>query len=152
MRESAVSSGVRVTEQSFDDTQKAQARTNIGAPASTSGSLTTPTLTDAVLANTITTSGVQALTTAAGAGAVNVTTFLTQLTSTGTDALTLANGTAGQLKRIVMVVSGGVATLTPTTKTGYTSVIFTNAGESVLLQYHTTYGWTVVAYYAVTFL
>ena len=39
-----VYAGVRVTEQTFTSTEKAQARTNIGAPASTSGALTTPVI------------------------------------------------------------------------------------------------------------
>ena len=88
---------------------------------------------------------VQALTTAAGAGAVNTTTLLTKLTSTGTDALTLANGTDGQIKIITMIVDGGDATLTPTTKTGFTTVLFDAVGDSVTLTYFTTLGWMVSA-------
>lgn len=87
--------------------------------------------------------GVQSL---SGPGAVNVTTLTTALTSTGVgDALTLANGTAGQIKTIVHDVDGGSAVLTPTTKTGFTTVTFTNAGDTVTLQYFTTRGWMVIA-------
>ncbi len=84
---------------------------------------------------------VQAL---SGAGAVNVTQLTTAYTSTGVgDALTLANGTAGQIKTIVHVVDGGSGVLTPTTPLGYSTITFVNAGDSVTLQYFTQ-GWAVV--------
>ena len=80
-----------------------------------------------------------------GAGAVNLTTTFTALTSTGAaQALTLANGTAGQLKIITHVVDGGSAVLTPTTALGFTTITFTNAGESATLVY-TAAGWAIVA-------
>ena len=48
-----------------------------------------------------------------GAGACNVTSFYTAVTTTSTDALTLAAGTElGQLKKIQMIVDGGDGTLT----------------------------------------
>lgn len=79
-----------------------------------------------------------------GAGAVNVTDGLTSLTTTGaSQALTLANGTVGQLKYIVHAVDGGSAVLTPTTKIGFTTITFTNVGDSVSLVY-TSAGWAVV--------
>lgn len=81
-----------------------------------------------------------------GAGAVNVTTLTTKLTTTGVgDALTLANGIDGQIKTIVHDVDGGSAVLTPTTKTGFTTITFTNVGESATLQYVTTRGWIILA-------
>lgn len=81
-----------------------------------------------------------------GAGAVNVTALSTELTSTGgAQALTLADGTAGQIKTIVHGVDGGSMVLTPTTKTGYTTITFTNAGESATLQFFTTRGWIILA-------
>lgn len=80
-----------------------------------------------------------------GAGAISVTSAVTQLTTTGANALTLADGAAGQLKRIVMVTDGGDGTLTPATKTGFSTITFNDAGDSVLLQFHTTVGWTIVA-------
>lgn len=79
-----------------------------------------------------------------GAGAVNVTTLTTALTSTGVlDALTLANGTVGQIKTIIHAVDGGSSLLTPTTALGYTTITFTNAGDSVTLQY-VTQGWACI--------
>lgn len=87
---------------------------------------------------------VQAL---SGAGAVNLTTLTTAFTSTATgDALTLANGTAGQLKTIVYVAEAAGADtgiLTPTTRVGYSTITFTNIGDSVTLQY-LTQGWAVI--------
>lgn len=85
--------------------------------------------------------GTQAL---SGAGAVNLTTLTTKVTSTGANALTLANGTDGQVKIIVMVVDGGDATLTPTTKTGFTTITFDAIGDGVTLVYTTTTGWICV--------
>lgn len=87
-------------------------------------------------------SGIQAL---AGAGAVNLTTLTTALTTTGANALTLANGADGQIKIIRMVGDGGDGTLTPTTKTGFATITFNDVGDSCILQYHTTLGWMILA-------
>ena len=56
---------------------------------------------------------IQAMT---AAGAVDVTSMVTTVASSGAIALTLANGsTTGQMKIITMITDGGTATLTPTT-------------------------------------
>lgn len=82
-----------------------------------------------------------------GAGAVNVTSFSTAFTSTATgNALTLANGTVGQIKTIAYVAEAAGADtgiLTPTTRVGYSTVTFTSVGDSVTLQYFTQ-GWAVI--------
>lgn len=78
-----------------------------------------------------------------GAGAVNLTTVITKVTSTGANALTLADGFDGQVKIIVMVVDGGDATLTPTTKTGFSTIVFNDIGDGVTLVFTTTTGWIV---------
>lgn len=82
-----------------------------------------------------------------GAGAVNVTDFTTAFTSTATgNALTLANGADGQIKTVVYVAeTAGADTgvLTPTTRVGYSTITFTNVGDSVTLQYFTQ-GWAVI--------
>lgn len=87
---------------------------------------------------------VQAL---SGPGAVNVTTVTTAFTSTGTgDALTLADGVAGQLKAIVYVAeTAGTDTgvLTPTNFGNGTTITFNAVGESVLLQFLGTDWWIV---------
>lgn len=89
--------------------------------------------------------------TLSGAGAVSVTKDTTKLTSTGaSEAITLANGTDGQMKRIIHDVDGGSMVLTPTTKTGFSTITFTNAGDAVSLEYVTTRGWIVVGSYGVT--
>lgn len=88
--------------------------------------------------------------TRSGAGAVPITSGTVRLTTTAANALTLANGTNGQLLTIVMVVDGGDGTLTPTTKTGFSTIDFTAVGNSVTLQYFTTLGWMIVANYGAT--
>jgi hypothetical protein len=85
------------------------------------------------------------VTTRSGAGAVPITAGTVRLTTTGADALTLANGANGQILSIVMVADGGDGTLTPTTKTGFSTITFDAVGDSVTLQYFTTLGWMILA-------
>jgi hypothetical protein len=90
-------------------------------------------------------------TTLSGAGAIPITTSLVKFTSTGAaQALTLANGVDGQRLTIVHDVDGGSGILTPTTKTGFSTVTFTNAGDTVSLVYVTTRGWMVTGSYLAT--
>lgn len=113
----------------------------------TSPTLVTPTL-GVATATTITTNElrgtVQSL---SGAGAVNITDLTTAFTSTATgNALTLANGNVGEIKTIVYVAEAAGAdtgVLTPTTRVGYSTITFTNVGDSVTLQY-LTQGWAVI--------
>jgi hypothetical protein len=80
-----------------------------------------------------------------GAGAVDITNGLTQVTSTGAaQALTLANGTVGEIKIISHVVDGGSAVLTPATALGFATITFTAAGDSAMLVY-TSAGWDIVS-------
>jgi len=80
-----------------------------------------------------------------GAGAVDITNAFTNLTTTGAaQALTLANGTLGEIKIISHAVDGGSAVLTPTTKIGFTTITFTAVGDSCMLVY-TSAGWNIVA-------
>lgn len=88
--------------------------------------------------------------TRSGAGAVPITAPTCLLTTTGANALTLANGTVGQRLRIIMVVDGGDGTLTPTTKTGYSTITFNDASDSVDLEYCATVGWIIVGSRGVT--
>lgn len=85
-----------------------------------------------------------------GAGAVNLTSLVTEIVSTGANALTLADGTNGQIKILVMKTDGGDATLTPTTKTGYTTATFNDAGDGLILVFTTTTGWIVAGNNGVT--
>ena len=85
-----------------------------------------------------------------GAGAVNVTDAFTSLTTTGAaQALTLANGSVGEVKVIVHTVDGGSAILTPTTKIGFTTITFTAVGDAATLIY-TSAGWAVIGSKGVT--
>jgi hypothetical protein len=86
-----------------------------------------------------------------GAGACNVTTVATLFTSSGSaQALTLADGTrAGQLKFISHVVDGGSGVLTPTTKTGFSTVTFTNVNDWACLIWSGS-AWFVLAYSGAT--
>jgi hypothetical protein len=86
-----------------------------------------------------------------GGGAVPVTSSVCRLTSTGTgDALTLADGVAGQRLTIIHEVAGGSAVLTPTTKTGFTTITFTNAGDSATLVFLDTRGWMIESLHGAT--
>ena len=78
------------------------------------------------------------------AGAVNLTTPVTTVATSGAIALTLANGAVGQVKIICMTTDGGTATLTPTTLNGYTTVAFDTVGDSCILIYNSTGGWSVI--------
>lgn len=88
-----------------------------------------------------------------GPGAVNLTTYTTAFTSTATgNALTLANGTSGQIKHIVYVAEaagGDTGILTPTNLGGYTTITFNNVGDSVCLQFIGTDWWAISAQGAV---
>ena len=78
------------------------------------------------------------------AGAVNLTTPVTTVATSGAIALTLANGAVGQVKILCMTTDGGTATLTPTTLNGYTTVAFDTVGDSCILIYNSTGGWSVI--------
>ena len=90
----------------------------------------------------------EALAPALNAGAAcAVTKVATGFALNGVNALTLANGTNGQIKTIVCtaVTAAGTATLTPTTCSGFTTVAFTAAGQTLTLQYFTTGGWVILS-------
>lgn len=79
-----------------------------------------------------------------GAGAINVTSYVTKWTTTGVNAGTLANGTyVGQLKKIQQIVDGGDGTLTPVSLSGATTIVFADAGDFALLMWNGT-AWVAV--------
>ena len=82
-------------------------------------------------------------TTSSGAGAVSVNGAIHEITTTAADALTLADGTEGQVLHIVMVVDGGNGTLTPTSLAGGTTITFDAVGDAVTLLF-TAAKWYVV--------
>lgn len=79
-----------------------------------------------------------------GAGAVNLTTLSTILVTTGANALTLADGAAGQIKIIHMKTDGGDGTLTPAHLVGGTTLTFNDAGDIVFLYFNGT-AWVIIA-------
>ena len=85
--------------------------------------------------------GVQTI---SGPGAIDLDTTITEITTTGADAFTLANGATGQIKIIVMTVDGGDATVTPTTFANGTSITMDDANDSVTMVYGAN-GWVVIA-------
>lgn len=97
-------------------------------------------VTNAATVGTLIDGGPQEL---SGAGAVDVTSLITYLTTTGADALTLADGTVGQVKIVVMVVDGGDGTLTPTNFGNGTTITFNDVGDAVMLVFRTGNWWLV---------
>lgn len=86
--------------------------------------------------------------TTAGAIDVNLTTAITEITTTGTNTHEgdLADGTVGQIKIIVMIVDGGgTSTITPTTFLNGTRIELQDVGDSITLLYTGTNGWVVLA-------
>jgi hypothetical protein len=74
----------------------------------------------------------------AGAGALPLTAKTIFLTTGGAEALTLADGVAGQELNIVMVVDGGDGTLTPANYLNGTTLTFDDAGDSAKLVFDGT--------------
>ena len=73
--------------------------------------------------------------------------------SSGTDVLTLGNGSTGQIKYFVLVSDGGSSPeITPSgTFTGGTKVTLDSAGDSVVMLYTgSTYGWVVIGGHSFT--
>jgi len=70
----------------------------------------------------------------------------------GGDIFTLADGVDWQEVFIFMKSATGTATITPATKTGFTSVTFNAAWDSVVLKFVTTLGWIIAGWnsYAVS--
>lgn len=87
--------------------------------------------------------GLSAIQELSGPGAVDITSRRTNVTSTGTDALTLADGAfIGQEKYITLIVDGGTATLTPATALGWATAAFADAGDTIYLEWTAT-GWVL---------
>jgi hypothetical protein len=113
----------------------------------TSPTLVTPTLGVATATSVVTGPVFGTIQSLSGAGAVNITTLTTAFTSTATgNALTLADGTAGQLKTIVYVAEaagGDTGVLTPTNLGGGTTITFNAVGDSVTLQFIGADWWVI---------
>ena len=68
-----------------------------------------------------------------GAGAIDVIAAITEVTTTGTNALTLADGVEGQIKFVIMVTDGGVGTITPSNFGNGTTLAMQDVGDAVIL-------------------
>ena len=84
----------------------------------------------------------------AGAGAASASTITTDVTADATgNVVTLADGTAGQIKIITMVgEAAGTDTvvITPATFAQGTTITLDTVGEGVVLVYNATVGWVCV--------
>ena len=85
-----------------------------------------------------------------GAGAVDVTSQITLVTSTGSSqAITLADGTVGQVKTIIKVVDGGSSILTPSNFNGGTNITFDAVGDAATLIFFNS-NWNIIGSNSVT--
>jgi hypothetical protein len=97
-----------------------------------------------VLASATSTYNVGGVSTRTGAGAVDITNEVTLLVTTGTDALTLADGVEGQRKIIKMKTDGGDGTLTPANLADGSTITFDAVGETAELIFADS-EWQIVA-------
>tara|TARA_B100000787_G_C16051136_1_gene231281 strand:- start:37 stop:516 length:480 start_codon:yes stop_codon:yes gene_type:complete len=76
----------------------------------------------------------------------NATAAVTFLTTTGTVATALADGTVlGQLKFVVHTVDGGSSEMTPVDPLGWADADFVTAGDSALFMWTGSIGWACIA-------
>ncbi len=78
------------------------------------------------------------------AGAIDITTYITEITTTAATAYTLADGALGQIKIISLIVDGGDATITPTTLAAGTTITMSDVNNNITLLY-TTNGWAATS-------
>lgn len=71
--------------------------------------------------------------------------YVAKTTGADAEALTLADGSPGQLLFVNLAVDGGgVGTLTPATSTGWATIVFADAGDqAVLLYVNDSVGWII---------
>ena len=79
-----------------------------------------------------------------GPGAISLATPITEITTTGADSYTLADGVIGQTKMIIMIVDGGDATITPTTFATGTTITMNDVNDNITLLYAAN-GWVNTA-------
>lgn len=79
--------------------------------------------------------------------------FVDKTTGVDAEALTLADGVAGQELCIELGTDGGGdGTLTPTTCTGFATIVFADAGDRAILKYiDDTIGWVIIGLVGATF-
>ena len=84
---------------------------------------------------------------AAGVLAIPVTHAIVNKTTGGdNEDLTLANGKPGQVLQVIITVAGGgIGTLTPATKTGFSAIALTDLSDKATLYYvNDTVGWIIL--------
>lgn len=79
-----------------------------------------------------------------GPGAIRTDTLITEIVTTGAQAFSLADGVLGQIKILNMKTAGGVATITPTTFSNATNILFNAKDDNVTLCF-TSNGWVITA-------
>ncbi len=88
----------------------------------------------------IPTGAIQAL---VGPGAIALTSYITEIETTGADAFTLANGEPGQIKVVKFVIDGGDGTITPANLNGGTTVVLSAVGDEAIFQFDGE-AWTAI--------
>jgi|TARA_Y100000034_G_C6748627_1_gene332613 hypothetical protein len=81
----------------------------------------------------------------ADAGAIPLTETIVRVSTTGAAAVTLADGTHGQLLMLVFTNDGGDATITPSNFLNGTTLTMNDAGDSAILVFLTSQGWCLVS-------
>ena len=81
-----------------------------------------------------------------GALIANVTSAITNITTTGSATISLADGVQGQIKHFVMITDAGDAVLTPLNRLGFSQITFNDVGDTVTLMF-TNNKWAVMSYY-----
>ena len=79
-----------------------------------------------------------------GAVALDINSTINYIVTTGTDAITLADGLDGQVMILVMITKVGTGTVTPVTLTGGATIAFANVGETAILLF-TNSSWAMIA-------
>ena len=83
-----------------------------------------------------------------GALVANVTSGITNITTTGAATISLADGVQGQIKQFIMITDAGDAVLTPLNRLGFSQITFNDVGDTVTLMF-TNNKWAVMSYYGV---
>jgi hypothetical protein len=81
-----------------------------------------------------------------GALVANVTSAITNITTTGAATISLADGVQGQIKQFIMITDAGDAVLTPLNRLGFSQITFNDVGDTVTLMF-TNNKWAVMSYY-----
>ena len=81
---------------------------------------------------------------------VPITAGIVAMTTGGAEALTLANGSPGQMLLAYLATDGGDGTLTPATATAWATIVFADAGDAAVLMYvNDSVGWIIVGLWGV---